>query len=397
MKRLLQSKTASYLLVVTTVILLATGEKLWNRPALSLSTYANQALTRCQEQSNRQTCYEQVVPELVSSLKLNDQFAVVSLIMDQDRSYNYCHVLGHRLGTASVRGSPDTWAEAVSSCASGSCSNGCIHGALQEKFDVDGLTAEQVGTLIPQLRLVCENRSGWQPTENDRTGCYHALGHTTIYLTKAAVPESIQLCQEIAINKTNGRSYLQNCLEGLFMQIFQPLEPEDSDLVKNLTPTKDQLFGFCDQYSDQSREACYREGWVLYGEELQNPDKLTWFCTRITTDRATSNCYSKMFYTLMNTFNFDLDKMENLCLGLTGNWVDRCFADAASRYITAEKNFADRAVAACQEAGRLGHGEACYSQLASYSAVVYGVGSTDQNSFCQKLPVTWQEQCLNSK
>jgi hypothetical protein len=371
------------------VMLGLNGQLAKNRP---LPAYADEMIAKCAQETNHQSCYEKEIPRLTQKISMEDAFTVTSLVQEKDQSYKYCHVLGHNLSAREVDKDPSRWKEVISRCTMGSCSNGCTHGALQEHFRADKPKAEDLQASISDLSQICQDRSGWTPTENERAGCYHALGHTTIYLTGANLAQSVDLCQKISLNH-NGQSYYQNCLEGAFMQIFQPLEPEDEALVKDIKRSKETLLTFCGQFRDYAEEACYREGWVLFSDEVKTPTGLAWFCSQIPGQRAIDACYSKMFFSLMNVFNFDSEKMKDLCLGLPSPWSADCFADAAARYITAERNFSASAIAMCVLAAASSLGEKCYQRLVLYSDIVYHQGSDDLDNFCRHLPEPWQTQC----
>src|SRR5204863_55132 len=110
--------------------------------------------------------------------------------------------------------------------------------------------------------------------------CYHALGHLTMYVSNADIDKSVSLCDEIA-TKPDGRDFRQLCYDGVFMQIYQPLEPEDFALVKGKQPTKDQVSGFCNKYNSMQKASCLSESWPLFFEDLKTrPLATVEFCDK---------------------------------------------------------------------------------------------------------------------
>jgi hypothetical protein len=196
-------------------------------------------------------------------ISMEDAFQVTGLVQQEDPTYQYCHVLGHELAAREVKKNPDGWKDVVSRCPSGMCSNGCIHGGFQERFRAESFTDQQITSIKPDLKVICEDRASWHPTGLEQASCYHALGHLTMYLTSGEVGRSLPLCDELSL-KSSVRDYRQLCYDGVFMQIFQPLEPEDFALVHGKQPIKETFGAYCDNYSGTQRGSCISEGWPLF-------------------------------------------------------------------------------------------------------------------------------------
>ena len=135
---------------------------------------------------------------------------------------------------------PENWMDVIArGPADGLCSNGFIHGAAVARFSKEVLSSEEIKETIPDLQIACETREGFDPTGLDQAICYHGIGHVLVHLTEADLDSSLKICEEVAL-KSDGRDFRQVCNEGVFMQIFQPLEPEDFALLDKLEfkPTK---------------------------------------------------------------------------------------------------------------------------------------------------------------
>ena len=64
--------------------------------AQALSEYAQSVVEQCKEASYRPGCYEEEVPQLMDDdLTMEQAFEITRIIQTLDRSYAYCHVLGH--------------------------------------------------------------------------------------------------------------------------------------------------------------------------------------------------------------------------------------------------------------------------------------------------------------
>ena len=179
---------------------------------------------------------------------------------------------------------------------------------------------------------ICEEKNKWKPTGLEQASCYHALGHLTMYLTTADINKSTTLCEEIGIKK-DGRDFSRFCFDGAFMQIYQPLEPDDFSLIAEKEVSRGDVDFFCGKFSGKKKGSCISESWPLFREEiLNNPKNLEKFCSNEEKDEQ-KRCFIGLFYVLTAQFNFDLDKIQNYCKGLPEERKGQCFANAASRLI----------------------------------------------------------------
>lgn len=361
-----------------------------------LDQLADQVIAACASESYPPACYDEEIPKLMDEISMEDAFRVTQHVQAKDPDYWYCHVLGHNVSAREVAKDPANWKDVLRRCPTGVCSNGCLHGGLQERFREDVLSDEQIEVVKKDLDVLCEPREGFNPTGLEQASCYHAIGHLTMYIANADVPKAIEICDEVAV-KDDGRNYLQTCYEGVFMQIFQPLEPEDFALVEDLTPEKEDLWEFCFSYPGEQAHACWREGWPLYWEELNTPEGLVEYCTYSSDERQQQRCFNAMFYILTAQRGFYLDQLVDICAPLPDQVRAQCFANAASRSVETDYKLASLAVALCEEADQYGVGDRCYQELLFYSRFNYHVGSEGFVALCQALPEPHQSMCLNTE
>jgi hypothetical protein len=275
------------------------------------------------------------------------------------------------------------------------CSNGCIHGGLQERFRADSLTDAQVEQIKPDLKTLCEESAAWHPTGLEQASCYHAIGHLTMYMTNADLKKSISLCKEIAGKKDDGRDFTHLCFDGAFMQIFQPLEPEDFALVKGKQPTKETAGNFCAAYTGVERGACRSESWPLFVDSLETPKGITGICSFLRNDPPEEDrCYSVLFYVITPRLHFDPTAITAFCEKLPRQRGEQCFANAASRMIETDYRNADKAASLCISAASLGFGDKCFQEILTYSVYNFHPGSPESAALCNKLPKPWNDRCL---
>jgi hypothetical protein len=362
-----------------------------------MNTAVRKALSICEKEAHRPSCYDKEIPKFLNKFSMEEVFAITKKVQMQDASYSYCHVLGHAVSAHETKKDPSTWQEVITRCPSGVCSNGCVHGAFQERFRTDVLTSEQIQGIAQDLRSVCEPRAGWNPTGMEQATCYHALGHLLMYITGADIPQSLVLCDDFAAQRP-GSSYdfHQICYDGAFMQIFQPLEPEDIALVKGKQPTRETVNTFCSQYGGEQQASCVGESWPLFFNELtQNPQFVTTFCGAVE-EGFKERCYNGVFYILVVQFRFNLDQMYAYCTRLSDPLSGRCFANTASRLIETDWENIHDAVSWCNRALRIPDKDACFNELVVYASYNFHKDSGEFKALCTELEDPWKERCFGS-
>lgn len=359
----------------------------------SLEQRADQIIRSCARAPYVPSCYDERIPALMDQgLSLEETFAVTRIVQDKTEGYFYCHILGHKVAEKEVAKDPSQWTSVIARCPSDVCSNGCLHGAAQERFRSESLTPEELAGVVPELLNLCEPANGFSFTELERASCYHALGHLSMFLAGGDVGGALGICNQVA--GRDGIDYETTCYEGTFMQIFQPLEPEDIALVRELpVGTQKDAEGFCDGFSGAASAACHRESRPLYGT-LDKPAELEHFCSLVPGETNKRDCYMAILFTLAPYFDYDIDKLTTLCTGVPKERTAQCFSNAASRFVESDYRLAEEAVALCGVAEAQGVGERCYHELLYYSTFVFHEGSTGFTALCSALPEPWQTRCF---
>jgi len=360
----------------------------------ALVAYASEIVQNCSVASYRPGCYEKEVPKVMDEgLTMEEAFDITRLIQEQDRSYAYCHVLGHNLSAKETAKDPSKWKEVIARSPSGLCSNGGIHGAFQERFRTESLTTEQIEAHKPEFRDICEPKTGWNPTSLQQATCYHALGHLMMYITDGEINPSVALCEDVSVSGT--RDFSQMCFDGAFMQIFQPLEPEDFALIEGKAPKKEGLADFCSKFAEDKRESCWTEGWPLYRAEIMTPTGVVQYCSKMFLQRPAEqeNCFLSMFYVVTAQVQFDLKKMKDYCSELPAKIDAQCYANVASRMIETDYRNIPTVIDFCAAAPTNAQ-ETCYKELIKYSTYNFHKESSEYYQLCGLMPEIWRSQCL---
>jgi len=388
-------KHLKIIFLISIIILVFTEAGIWFflRGESALSGYADKILEKCSGEGYRPSCYDKEIPRVMNGATMEQAFEVTRFVQEKDSEYFYCHVLGHELSARETAKDASKWKDVIARCPRGMCSNGCIHGAFQERFRAESLPDAEIAELKPQLQNICEGGPGWNPTGLEKGTCYHALGHLSMYITEADIKKSVELCKEVTAANTM-QDYSQICFDGAFMQIFQPLEPEDFALVEGKEPAKEELLSFCSQFTGEQKGSCWSEGWPLYYNEIITPEGLVEFCAQMKADGQEDRCYNALFYVITAQFSLDENRVKDFCGGLPQDRMGQCFANASSRMIETDARLVDRSVALCATAAAFDVGGKCYEELLVYSTYNFHAGSENFYRLCNALPDPWSAKCL---
>lgn len=392
-------KNKIFLLVLVLVSVTVGGLLAWQKNDHTTASYvalAKEIVVACQTSEYHPSCYDEEIPKLMDrGYSMEDAFEVTRVVQQIDNSYQYCHVLGHYLSARETAKDPDKWKDVVARAPLGVCSNGAVHGAFQERFRAESMKDSSLDEIEAELQGVCEPREGWQPTLMGQATCTHALGHLTMYVTAADIDASLELCNRLL--EPNDRDTLrQLCYDGAFMQIYQPLEPEDIALIQGKeVETKEASLKFCSQFSGAPKGSCISESWPLYREELDDPDTLPLICDRASFDDwQHERCMSGVFYVAMAQSNLSVDWASGFCSEMTEEYRGMCFGNSASRLIEVDSRNVEKALTLCEAATAAGAEEACFDELLKYSGYTFAVGSPEFYELCEGLPEPWQSRCL---
>lgn len=382
------------LLILGVIVFVLARQYIGNTPSSSqtLQQLAAMVLEKCATSSYHPACYDNEIPLLMRKISLEDAFIVTRYIQEQDASYGYCHVLGHKLAAIETIKNPQAWKDVITRCPGGVCSNGCVHGAFQERFRSDKVqTEEQLQQLKTELRDVCEPRGTWHPSGIEQGSCYHAVGHLLMYVVNADIPKALALCDEVVVMGP-GQDYSQLCYDGVFMQLFQPLEPEDFALIKGKEITAEQHRAFCAGFTGKAQGSCWSEGWPLHISQLQTPEGMVSFCSYLS-DVENERCYRAMVYVIVPRLSLDTDMVSDFCSGLPLKHQALCFSDAATRFMEIDYKNVSKGVSVCEHAKAAAVKEACFSELARMADYNFRPDAPEKQQLCAALPEKWQDSC----
>ncbi|HET7098654.1 MAG TPA: hypothetical protein VFI61_00230 [Patescibacteria group bacterium] len=394
--------TALLIIVLLSVFFILKNGSILSFNDSNLDYFAKKITQICSKDDYKRGCYDREIPKILSKgfVTMEQAFAVTSKIQQADKSYLYCHVLGHELADIETRKDTSKWLDVIARCPALACNNGCAHGAVMRRFKgSDVLSDTQLKEILPDLNIACEPRGNWKPSELEISMCYHSMGHLGMYITDADINKSISLCKSIAV-KADGRDYYQTCMQGVFMIIFQSLDEDDASLVAKIKPTKETVASFCSKYSGLEYVACKVESMAYFSEEIKNPSGLVNFCKFAKGEYYRDWCYDaglrgRVSLNLLDTLG--VNGVANYCLALPSGMDERCFASVANGWIQDEPHFIKDSIALCEVGEKYGFSDSCYKGLLFFSKFSFNKGSEGWNAYCNNFPLNYKTKCLSGE
>lgn len=364
---------------------------------VGLSTEAQQLFEECSQADNASHCYEVEVPGLYPEKSIDEIFSIIRTIRTIDPNYQFCHVLGHQLGERVVAEDPARWINAIPMNPSdGLCSNGFIHGVVGGRFRAEVLDDVTLERLTPDFSRACEPRPGWKPSLLDQAICNHGMGHLYMFITDADIPKALSLCEDTTYREKPYKDFRRVCREGVFMQIYQPLEPDDFLLIERMPvkPTKETVRWFCARYErDEYEGACLRESWPFFREEIEGGFGIGDFCSGQPNAREETACYESAFSILGRMSLGDPDNILSACSSVPAEREEMCYEYGAQTVLEENREDSGRAISLCERAPEENR-MPCIESLVS--KVVFNFGKSEYaKAFCDALPETLKESCLS--
>ncbi len=344
-------------------------------------------------EADKEICYEKNVPKLMEQgLSMERMFSVVRSIQTIDSGYQSCHVLAHVITEKEVAKDTSKWKDVVVRSPVGMCGSGAMHGAFQERFREDSFPDASVSEIQSMLSGVCDPRDEWNPTYLDRSSCMHGMGHLLLYVTDADVKKSVALCEAVA--QSPDYDFRQTCLDGVFMQLYQPLEPEDETLIRRIAPAAKQTKKFCAQFTGLTYNVCVKESWPAVSGSVDTSAGFEALCAQTTDRNAQITCASGLMYAVIETSHYDMPRAEAFCRGMKDKGIrDICWARTASKFVWADWRNIPVALNICSAVVPEESKSACWEELESYAVQGMPQDSQQTKALCRGMPEPWRTNC----
>ena len=197
-----------------------------------------------------------------------------------------------------------------------------------------------------------------------------------MFITDASYDRSLAICRAIEQSPTG--NFDRVCREGVFMQIYQPLEPDDFDLVELLPEKPDQnnYRRLCVRFGPEDEGACLREAWPLFKDDLMSGVGVKSFCTGQPNIKEEDACYDSVLAIIGRGSLSKPDDAAQACSVVPEKQRGKCFASVASAYIEENRLDMQQAVDFCYRADGNAQGT-CLETLARRARFTFGSGQAD--------------------
>jgi hypothetical protein len=338
-------------------------------------------------------CYEEEVPALYPRMSVSQIFDVIRAVRSDDATYQFCHVLGHKLGERVVSEDPSGWVDAIPlNPPDGLCSNGFIHGVVGGRFRAEVLNDATIEQFMPDFTRACAPHGDWNPSDLDRAICYHGMGHLFDFITNADIPKALSLCGRIT------EDYRRVCVQGVFMQIYQPLEPDDYELIAQMSvkPSSTTVPEYCAAFSADpiAEGSCVEESWPLFHASITDGTGVARLCSLEPNAEEQNVCYVSMSSIIGRLSLGDPQHVARACAQFPLERQADCFGYSAEAVLEENRNDAAGAIALCGLASSA-VGPQCIGLLADHARFIFGPDVSAQRRFCSALPNEFAARCAS--
>ncbi len=343
-------------------------------------------------EEQKELCYQKNVPRLIDEgVSLEATFAVVTNILRADSGYQSCHVLAHLIAGKEVAKDPAQWKTVLLRVPTNICGSGALHGAFQERFKVESMPDVTIEKMKELLDGVCEATDRWDPPLLDQSSCMHGMGHMFLYVTNANVKKSVALCE--ALGPKSDFDFTQTCMEGVFMQVYQPIDQEDENLVKDLFDASRDTASFCAPFKGLAHLSCVKETWPAVKNSATDPRIYTSLCRQLTDPKDARYCAAGMMYPVIEMLHYDIPLIERFCEELTdAEFRNICWARTASKMVWADWSQSAKAAGICTDAPEVAQ-EECWTELLNFASSGMPEGSQAARALCSEMPEPYRSTC----
>lgn len=370
---------------------------LWPLQIRSNQALAQREVDTCagvRGEKQKELCYEKNIPRLMDKgLPMERVFEIVAAVQSVDVEYQSCHVLAHFITAKEVQRDPSRWKGVVARSPVGICGNGAIHGAFQERFRESSFPDAPISTIVDMLAGVCDSRDGWNPIKLQQSSCVHGVGHLLLFVTDANVKKSIAACDEI--KSLADRDLRQSCYEGVFMQLYQPLEDEDKALIYAIEDEAKQTKSFCAQFGGDAHSACVKESWAAIPGSASTPDGFEALCKQLGNREEVEYCAIGLMFPVIEELHYDIPTVKKFCNDLSDQGLQRiCWARTAVKLIWADWRNVSRSLSVCRDAPEE-FKDSCWTELAIFAHNGFSPDSPQLKELCSGMPSPWRDSCAS--
>jgi hypothetical protein len=388
----------AFLIIFVLFILISSIAVLGTRYNLtdSINIEATKIVIKCSLAERKDICYESTIPSLMNEgYSLEEVFAVTREVLALDESYSNCHLLAHYISDIETQKDPTKWKEVMVRTPFDICGGGGPHGVFLSRYRSDDMASTTNEYIINEFNGICDNRPGWKGYQI--SNCRHALGHLLVYITAGDFDRSLDLCESL-IGDSDKDIDRQTCFFGVFMQLFQPVEPEDFALIEGKEiKTKAEAYDYCNKFTASRNAICNIEKWPLFMDVLNNPLTAHEICLPLEESLDYMQLCVDVLFQQAFTLIADGDSKwpKIYCSQVKEPFSGRCFASSAIRLIEINSNRVTDAVYICNSAIKEKDKDVCFEKLLNFTSNFFDKNDKRLKELCNSLPGEYLGECIN--
>lgn len=202
----------------------------------------------CYRNGGRDDCYSNVATLLFLQFSLSDLVTLFAQSETNQYVFARCHEVMHFLSRQSYE--KEKSLSSVFNQCNFTCHGGCYHGALEQYMhEKNLLLGDYTANMASEMPKICGNREAYTIPLTFRE-CIHGLGHGAMFITDADVPESLKLCDSLALQEEK-----EGCYSGIFHE--NTSSSTNTDHPSRYIRQDDSMFP-CNILEEKYLPLCYR-------------------------------------------------------------------------------------------------------------------------------------------
>ncbi len=218
-----------------------------------------------------------------------------------------CHTFTHQIGRFALEKYNNDTAKAISYNLD-ICGGGYIHGVIENYLDTVPNAEETITSLC---------------TDPNDGGCFHALGHGAMLISKYNTDESVLLCKKLQNTKQEIW-----CGEGVFMENF-----DSENIIDSKKPflNPENPFYPCSNYPSPYNDTCYYYSGRYIFKVTKDPYLSLQKCSQANSFAQT--CIRGMSAGILRSDLLNPEKMEAYCKSVEAKYKNSCFQGSVNYYV----------------------------------------------------------------
>jgi len=257
----------------------------------------------------------------------------------------------------------------------------CYHGAIIEAASDEGFEA------ITKMTDRCKASSVRY------FQCVHAAGHAILAMWNYDLPKALETCDQLYEKDEKFPEALSSCHNGGFMENLFGVHDWGTNKKQKRDWLSDDPYFPCNYFEEKYQKGCWlNQAARIYQMNSGNIVKTTQICEDIGNQQYTTWCMDNIARQIHPLTNGDPAKSFQFCQQVGQKWYKTCVVvNAGSFYSVGGR---DEAIFICSQVPLELKNE-CYERIIG-QIVSDPIEKTEKEKLCQKIEITFKNQCLSS-